>query len=298
MISQILLFQNLFYMQMTLNCIFKGSDFGEIKIFIESELRKIVIWFRANKLQISAPKSKYMLVIPQRSKYIPDFSLAFNLNDDGENDPSKIVPLKRISEMCGDKPEDKSIRMLGFFLDERLKLNYHSEILSKKLSKATFALNRNKHFLPTKIMKMLYYSLFDCHLNYCSIILSAASYAVLIRPILLQKRAVRIVKCADFRAHTADIFKELNILPFQALIEFNVICFMNNNRKNRLPPIFSNYFPLNHSVRHINYILRNVNDHHVFRVRYEYLKYFHSLYWNNFSCYYKRSLFYQNLIHC
>ena len=143
--------------------------------------------------------------------------------------------------MCGDKPEDKSIRMLGFFLDEWLKLNYHSEILSKKLSKATFALNRNKHFLPTKIMKMLYYSLFDCHLNYCSIILSAASYAVLIRPILLQKRAVRIVKCADFPAHTADIFKELNI---------NVICFMNNYRKNRLPPIFSNYFLLKHSVSH------------------------------------------------
>ena len=102
---------------------------------------------------------------------------------------------------------------------------------------------------------------------------------------------MRIVKCADFRAHTADIFKELNILPFQALIEFNVICFMNNYRKNRLPPIFSNYFPLNHSVRHINYILRNVNDHHVFRVRYEYLKKFPFILfpetWNNFSSYYK-----------
>jgi hypothetical protein len=243
-----------------------------------------------------------MLFIPQRSRYIPDFSLAFNLNEDGENDPNKIVPLKRISEMCGDKPEDKSIRMLGFFLDERLKFNYHSEILSKKLSKAIFALNRVKHFLPTKIMKMLYYSLFHCHLNYCSIILSAASNTVLKRPILLQKRAVRIVKCAYFRAHTADIFKELNILPFQAPIEFNVICFMNQYRKNRLPPIFSNYFPLI-ILSDIATIFSEMLTTTIFSgLDMSILKNFHSFYFHRLriisAAITKTSLFYQILIHC
>ena len=97
------------------NCLFKGSDLGELKILIESELRKISIWFRANKLQISAPKSQFMLFIPQRCKFIPDLQLFFNLNEDGENDSSKIVPLKRISAMWGDKPEDKSVHMLFFF---------------------------------------------------------------------------------------------------------------------------------------------------------------------------------------
>ena len=117
------------------NCLFKGSDIGELKILIESELRKISIWFRANELQISVPKSQFILFILQRCKFIPDLQLFFNLNEDGENDSSKIVPLKRISAMWGDKPEDKSVHMLFFFLDERLKFNFYSEILSDSTSK-------------------------------------------------------------------------------------------------------------------------------------------------------------------
>ena len=43
--------------------------------------------------------------------------------------------------------------------------------------------------------------LFSSHLNYCSIILSSASSSMLKKLITLQKRAVRTIKGADFRAH-------------------------------------------------------------------------------------------------
>ena len=90
---------------------------------------------------------------------------------------------------------------------------------------------------------------------------------------------------------TADIFKELNILPTKAIIEYNIITFMNNYRRNKVPHFLKNYFPLNHKVWHINYILRNVNTHHVFRVKYEYLKKFPFILfpeaWNNFNASYR-----------
>ena len=69
---------------------FHGSQYG----FLKGRSNSHAIWFWANKLQISAPKSQHMLFIPQQSRYIPDFSLAFNLNEDGENDLSKVVPEK------------------------------------------------------------------------------------------------------------------------------------------------------------------------------------------------------------
>lgn len=273
------------------NCLFKSNNLDNLKAFAETELKKISLWFRANKLQISAPKTQFMLFTSRNGKIIKDFSLSFDLNDPGEDDISNIIPLRRVSEYSGPRPEDKSVRMLGFYLDERLNFKHHIDIVSKKLSKATFILNRVKHTLPMKCRLLLYFSLFHCHLNYCSIILSAASPSVLNKLVKLQKRAVRTIKCAPFLAHTAEIFKDLNILPVKALIEYNVIIFMNKYRRNTLPPLFKDYFPLNHEVRHINYILRNVNNLHIVRVKYEYLKKFPFILfpeaWNNFSCGYK-----------
>ena len=109
--------------------------------------------------------------------------------------------------------------------------------------------------------------------------------------IYLQKRAVRIILDKDAKAHTADLFKELRIMPLKALIEYNVIMFMNDNRRNLLPALFKDGFPLNHEVRHVHYILRNCNDHHIVKARFEYLKRFPFILfpetWNNFMCFYR-----------
>ena len=96
---------------------------------------------------------------------------------------------------------------------------------------------------------------------------------------------------ADYRSHPASMIKELNILPVKALIEYNVIVFMNDHWRNKLPVHFTNYFPLVHQVRHIHYNFRNTNDMHIFRVKYEYLKKFPFILfpeaWNNFASAYK-----------
>ena len=97
------------------NCLFKSDSLENLKILVESELSKIYIWFRSNKLQISASKTQNMLFIPRHGKHIHDFSLSLNLNDPGEDVISNIVPLRRVSGLSGSRPEDKSIRMLGFY---------------------------------------------------------------------------------------------------------------------------------------------------------------------------------------
>ena len=42
----------------------------------------------------------------------------------------------------------------------------------------------------------------------------------------IQKRAIRAVVNAPHNSHTAEIYKKLNILPIEKLVEFNVFKFM------------------------------------------------------------------------
>ena len=63
------------------NCLFKNESLEQLKSLTENELKKISTWFRANRLQVSASKSQYMLFIPRHGKYIQDFTLNFDLND-------------------------------------------------------------------------------------------------------------------------------------------------------------------------------------------------------------------------
>ena len=78
-------------------------------------------------------------------------------------------------------------------------------IFVKKLASANFAIDSSKHFLPLKVRRNLYYSMFDSHLNFRNL---------LKRLEILQKNCIRNVSMEIFRAHTETIFKELEILKF------------------------------------------------------------------------------------
>jgi len=250
------------------NSLFKDSNLEQLREKAEFELNKISQWFRANKLQISPGKSKFMLFIPRHSKHIENFNLRLFNNDPGEISPLNYSPLIRVSENSGETPETKSIRVLGVFLDERLCFKNHIDIVSKKVSKSLFMLSRIKNILPKRCLRLLYFSLIHSHLNYCSIILSAAKKSMLNKLFKLQKKAVRIISLAEFRAHTAPLFSLQNILPLEALIEFNVLNFMYCYTKNNLSSSLSNVFPRNMHVRD-HYNLRNNYEFQVPRVRYE-----------------------------
>ena len=79
-----------------------------------------------------------MFFIPRHGKYIQDFTLNFDLNDQGENDVNNIIPIRRVSEKTGVGPENTSIKVLGFYLDERLNFKNHIDILSKKAFQGDF----------------------------------------------------------------------------------------------------------------------------------------------------------------
>ena len=100
----------------------------------------------------------------------------------------------------------------------------------------------SKKLLPQKIRKTLYYSLFDSHLNYGNLLWGCASKQLITKIENLQKRCVRNVALAKFKAHTEPIYKKLSILKFYDKLSYCRSVFMNQYRNSKLPDSFQNMF--------------------------------------------------------
>ena len=161
-----------------------------------SELEKASVWFTSNKLTLNVKKTKFMLFSEKKAPVVT------NILKVGD----KLV------EQVGSNCKEKYFRFVGHVLDENLSWEGHIEHVSKKLASANFALNSTKHFLPLKIRKTIYYSLFDSHLNFGNLLWGCAPKKSISKIENLQKRCIRNVALKSFRAHTEPIFKQLNIL--------------------------------------------------------------------------------------
>ena len=246
-----------------------------------------MLFFRDNKLSLHPEKTKFLLFSFNNSEPPQDLSIFLNNNNPNENLPNLILPLSRVL------PTDKTpaIKYLGIYFDQNLNFKFHINQISKKLSNALFALRRVKNFLPQPTLKMLYYSLFHCHLIYGIETWSCVPPSSLKTLITKQKSAIRILYLESHNAHTEPLFKSLGILPLSQLISQANLKFIHSCLFNLAPSAFSNTWPTTIEQRYATgqvdlvYNLRNNSDLYVPPSRLKSLSYF-PLYnlpslWNN-----------------
>ena len=189
---------------------------------INEELDKVCTWLKLNKLSLNTSKTKYMIFhTPQRK--IEELELSI----DG-------MLLERV----------KSFNFLGITINEHLKWGDHIDKISNKISRNIGILNNVKNFLPEKIKLTIYNSLILSHINY-GLILWGHKSCKCDRILKLQKRAVRLIKCAKYNAHTEPLFKQLSLLRIDHLLKQQELKFYFKYRNNLLPVYLQN-IPLFH----------------------------------------------------
>ena len=205
-----------------------GNDLDLLVQNANLELEKASVWFKANKLTLNVDKTKFML-FSGKSIDLADFGK--NLQIGGQT-----------IEQIGSKCKEKYFKFVGHVLDDKMSWDGHIQHICRKLASANFAINSAKNFMPLKIRKTLYHTIFDSHLNFGLLLWGCAKNKTIKKVENLQKKCIRNVFLASYKSHTEPIFKKLEILKFKDKITLQRSTFMNNYRNKKLPESFNNKF--------------------------------------------------------
>ena len=115
---------------------------------INSELENVNKWLAAQKLSLNVLKTKYMMF----------------------HTPQKRIPKLHLSINNIDIEKVDSFNFLGLVLDTHLKWNFHVRKVAIKLTHINWILSKLKYIFPQKILKTIYSSLIESHINYCLVL--------------------------------------------------------------------------------------------------------------------------------
>lgn len=144
-----------------------------------------------------------------------------------------------------------NFNFLGLIISEDLSWTQHKKTTGKKISRTIGTLNVLKHFLPIRILAVIYNTLIAPLLNYCLLVWGSHADELL----LLQKKAIRAVASCHFRAHTEPLFKTLDILKISDLYKLRMLVFYYKAVNGLLP---AQAIPqMNLSAGNVRYNFRN-----------------------------------------
>ncbi len=171
--------------------------------------------------------------------------IVYDDNEPLADDPCLVVPLERYHD-GHPKPECRAYKLLGIHLDEHFNFNYHTNFLCNKLSRSLFCIRRAKNILTPSALKTLYFAFIQSHLNYCPIILSSISQQNFNQIKLIQKKAIRSITNSAYTAHTAPLFVQLQILPYELIVKQSKLLFMHSIEYSYAPSSFSDIWTKNY----------------------------------------------------
>ena len=166
-----------------------------ISDLINLELYKINEWRGINKLSLNANKSRFMIFhMPNKHITLPIIQIS-NIN------------IEKVNEF----------NFLGLTLDTRLDWKRHSSNTSNKISRTIGVLNKWQKMYCHNTYKLLYST--PPHFNYCILCWGFKSNRVF----ALQKKAVRIITCSKYNAHTIQNRKIFKIHRFAKITRINFL---------------------------------------------------------------------------
>ena len=213
---------------------FNTEDFPKDNLakHITTELDKVDVWLKHNKLSLNVDKTKCMTFHTCQKKIE-----LLQLSIDGK-------PIEHV----------KYFKFLGILFDENLTWKCHINMVTNKLSKVIGILNRLKHVYPQNALLSIYHSLFATHLNYGLLLWGTHVNRVS----KLQKKAVRIMSNSEYLAHSEPLFKTLKLLKIEDLYKLKLMKFYYNLSYNLLPSYFNYYLEVINNAFPCQYELRQI----------------------------------------
>ena len=192
---------------------FKHSDLDVLYTCpLNDQLHNVSTWLKANKLSINVKKTKLMIFRP-RQKTLPI--------------TRQIIIENNVLEQVD------NTKFLGVYIDQHLTWKTHVNFIALRF------LNLSGYFIKLKSLLTLYYALIYPHLTCCNLIWASTYVTNLQRIYLLQKRAVRAISKADYKASSKPLFANLKILDVFIIYSLQLSSFMYLYQNDALPIAFT-----------------------------------------------------------
>src|SRR5690606_18019468 len=86
-----------------------------------------------------------------------------------------------------------------------------------------------KHVTSVKFLRIIYFSLFQSHIQYCLPVYGSAFPSIMNSLFLVQKKCIRQIGVNNTINSTNALFKEFDIMPLKALYYYRCYCYIKKH---------------------------------------------------------------------
>lgn len=194
----------------------------ELEEILSKDMASVQQWCRENRMVANTDKTKSMLITTQqRQARLPRSDLNVVFND---------VTLENVEKE----------KLLGVTVDKHLTWRHHVDRTAGKVSKSIALLRRIKKYLSRDVRLTYYNSFIQPHLDYCSTIWGLSTHVPRLQT--LQKMAVRVIMDVPRLTHSAPLFSECKIMPFQNRVKFRSVTLVKKSLLKLTPSYMTSMF--------------------------------------------------------
>ena len=190
---------------------------SELNQVLSGEISILFNWIKTNKLILNISKTKSIMF---GSKYRLLHNPEMNIQIDGQ-----IIP------------QVKTVKLLGLWLDCTLSWSDHINRVVAKMVRAVAITRKCAPFLNSQLLHQVVCSLILCHLDYCSVVWSAASKSLLNKLQVAQNKAARLVLGCSPRTSVAEM-QRLTWLRVNDRLSTNVLIYLHRIINTQTPTFF------------------------------------------------------------
>lgn len=220
-----------------------GKNIQDLFSSMNSELEKVSVWFKVNKLSLNVDKTKFSLFhSPRLRQKIPANLPILNIDN-------TAIQRQHVT------------KFLGVFIDENLSWQHHINIVNSKIAKNIGLLYTSRDFITKNQLKQLYFSFVHPYIVYANISWASTHKTKLISTFLLQKHCARIMNYKDKFTHAKPLLVDMNIQTVYEINVYQVLNFIFKCKERKAPFIFNDLYtpkPVNkYNTRSKNAIIEN-----------------------------------------
>ena len=148
-----------------------SNSIKKLNKLVNADLKHLVHWLNANKISLNVKKTEMVIFKSKQKKFEGDLKI----------------------KLCGKRLyPSESVKYLGVKIDTNLNWEHHVNDLSIKLNRANALLFKMRKYVSLKILKSIYFAIFDSYLSYCCLVWAQNSSTIQ-QIVILQKKLLELL---------------------------------------------------------------------------------------------------------